>query len=627
MKVLKKHIELLLVQLALVASVQAQNLNFSQYYYTPFLTNPALIAKGNALQLNLGYRQQRSFSGQKYSTPMLSAIVPFLQSKTTTRRAAVGLSVVRDQEGEFLVNQGGMLSLAYNIQLGTLKGYPMQLSLGVQGGFFARRLDLNGFVTSSQITKGVIDNTAATGESFQNSNANILSFASGLYWHITDTDGLPVMFLGVAGHNINEPKGSFLSTSANQSIQMARRLNLIAGYRVFRTNNLSLTPTVQLENLNENLLRGGAWLRYHFGGEQGQLVKAGNVGAGVWYNTNGSATASLELNQPAFFVAISYDMAFANDSRAWQSGSPEIHLGIRKVLHTSTAKEKDRDKDGVPDKADECPKIAGPATTNGCPDGDGDGVADKNDVCPNIAGVAKFNGCPDTDGDGIRDSEDKCPQVAGVAQFNGCPDTDGDGIQDSEDKCPQVAGVARFNGCPDTDGDGVADKDDRCPQIAGLPAYKGCPDTDKDGVPDIDDACPQVAGSKTNKGCPVVDTPTKQRLNKLSIEIRDQAFGYRKSEINPNMIPKLNKLMQELKKNPNITIKVIGHTDHLGEENFNKKLSLQRAQAVEKYLRDKGVTHKIIVKGEGEGKPIAPNTTEAGRRKNRRIDIEFIYEK
>jgi hypothetical protein len=47
----------------------------------------------------------------------------------------------------------------------------------------------------------------------------------------------------------------------------------------------------------------------------------------------------------------------------------------------------------------------------------------------------KFGG-KDTDGDGIYDKDDACPEVAGLKEFNGCPDTDGDGIQDSADACP-----------------------------------------------------------------------------------------------------------------------------------------------------------------------------------------------
>ncbi len=115
--------------------------------------------------------------------------------------------------------------------------------------------------------------------------------------------------------------------------------------------------------------------------------------------------------------------------------------------------------------------------------------------------VLKFGG-KDTDGDGIYDKDDACPEVAGLKQFNGCPDTDGDGIEDSKDSCPQVAGPAEFNGCPDTDGDGIADKDDACPDVAGLKSLNGCPDADGDGITDKADKCPDVKGPKENSGCP-----------------------------------------------------------------------------------------------------------------------------
>jgi outer membrane protein OmpA-like peptidoglycan-associated protein len=83
----------------------------------------------------------------------------------------------------------------------------------------------------------------------------------------------------------------------------------------------------------------------------------------------------------------------------------------------------------------------------GCPDTDGDGIADKDDACPTIAGT--LAGCPDTDGDGIADKDDACPTVAGVAAFKGCPDTDGDGVEDSKDRQPTVVGKPEFEGAAD----------------------------------------------------------------------------------------------------------------------------------------------------------------------------------
>ncbi|HRN36717.1 MAG TPA: OmpA family protein [Flavobacteriales bacterium] len=84
--------------------------------------------------------------------------------------------------------------------------------------------------------------------------------------------------------------------------------------------------------------------------------------------------------------------------------------------------EEDRDGDGVPDKVDRCPDVAGLASLEGCPDRDGDGIADDMDACPDVAGPASFNGCPDTDGDGIPDNLDRCPTAKGPASNNGCPE-------------------------------------------------------------------------------------------------------------------------------------------------------------------------------------------------------------
>lgn len=83
--------------------------------------------------------------------------------------------------------------------------------------------------------------------------------------------------------------------------------------------------------------------------------------------------------------------------------------------------EDDRDKDGVPDKEDNCPDEAGVKALGGCPDRDSDGVADKMDACPDLAGPVNNQGCPDSDGDGIADNVDKCPKVAGVPEMKGCP--------------------------------------------------------------------------------------------------------------------------------------------------------------------------------------------------------------
>ena len=183
-------------------------------------------------------------------------------------------------------------------------------------------------------------------------------------------------------------------------------------------------------------------------------------------------------------------------------------------------------------------------------DRDNDGVADKDDKCPDVAGKPELNGCPDADGDGITDAEDACPDVFGLKEFNGCPDTDGDGIADKDDECPEVAGKPELKGCPDADNDGVADKDDKCPQQAGPKENNGCPwpDRDGDGVLDKDDECPEEAGPASNKGCPEVTQEVQTQLNSFAKTI---LFDVGKSTIRPESATVLNNIVNVLNKYKN----------------------------------------------------------------------------
>lgn len=266
---------------------------------------------------------------------------------------------------------------------------------------------------------------------------------------------------------------------------------------------------------------------------------------------------------------------------------------------------------------------AGIAIKFGGTDTDGDGVFDKDDACPDVAGLKAFNGCPDTDGDGIEDSKDTCPNEAGTAEFNGCPDTDGDGVADNEDKCPTVAGLKSLNGCPDADGDGVTDADDKCPSIAGPAANQGCPypDTDGDGVLDKDDKCPKVKGTVANAGCPEVTEAVQTQLNSYAKTI---LFDTGKSTIKAQSAAVLADIIAILKEYPTSKFTVEGHTDSIGSETSNQKLSESRANAVKDYLTSNGINGtRLSSIGYGEAKPIESNMYRAGRANNRRVEINL----
>lgn len=287
---------------------------------------------------------------------------------------------------------------------------------------------------------------------------------------------------------------------------------------------------------------------------------------------------------------------------------------------------KDTDKDGVPDRSDKCPSTPAGIAVNadGCPvDSDNDGIADYLDKCPSIAGVMPLGGCPDMDGDGIRDSDDNCPDIKGIAALNGCPDRDGDGIKDSEDNCPDVKGEQRFNGCPDRDGDGIMDSEDRCPDAKGSKELKGCPDSDSDGVADLDDRCPLVSGIIENKGCPEIKEETIKVFEKALTGI---TFETGKDVIRKSSFPILDEVVAIMKENPAYILDINGHTDAVGDDAKNLDLSQRRADAVKKYLSDKGVdSSRMAAKGFGETMPVADNNSNSGKAKNRRVEFKVNF--
>ncbi len=213
---------------------------------------------------------------------------------------------------------------------------------------------------------------------------------------------------------------------------------------------------------------------------------------------------------------------------------------------------------------------------------------------------AKEEAPADSDGDGVIDSKDKCPGTpAGVAvDWNGCPkDSDKDGVWDSNDKCPDTpAGAAVDNdGCPrDSDGDGVADYLDKCP-----------------GTP---------AGTKVDKtGCPLpVATVTKEGAYDFGMIYFDTG----KDKIKSASYPILQGVVDYMNANPGVKLEVQGHTDNVGSDKLNQRLSDKRSVAVKKYLVGKGIAaDRLTVKGFGESRPAEDNATKEGRAKNRRIEF------
>ncbi len=251
----------------------------------------------------------------------------------------------------------------------------------------------------------------------------------------------------------------------------------------------------------------------------------------------------------------------------------------------------------------------------------------------------------DKDGDGILDDVDQCPldpeDFDTFEDEDGCPDEDNDqdGIVDLNDACPfvpeDVDGFMDEDGCPDLDNDldGIVDINDQCPNkpedFDGFQDEDGCDDSDNDGdgIADLIDECPfepeVYNNNKDEDGCP--DKEALAQIEGDQIKLNQKVFfKTAKANILAQSFPLLNEVATILQENPQIEIRIEGHTDSRGSDRYNKKLSDRRAASVRTYLLEKGVdASRMNSVGYGEERPIEDNSTEAGRAANRRVEIHI----
>lgn len=246
----------------------------------------------------------------------------------------------------------------------------------------------------------------------------------------------------------------------------------------------------------------------------------------------------------------------------------------------------------------------------------------------------------DNSGNPVKTTRDKeCVQTNSRNQppqlFEECGDVidgDGDGVPDDRDDCPnntprEISRGVDSRGCPvDSDGDGVPDYRDDCPNNTSLEISRGvdsdgCPkDSDMDGVFDYRDKCPGTPlGEPVDAdGCARIDTSYEEVLSS------DITFGFDEYAITEQGRQTLDNIVNEIFSNydkfTNLT--VVGHTDSIGTDEYNQRLSELRAEAVKDYFISRGIpSEKIYAEGRGEFEPKADNETKEGRAINRRVEI------
>jgi len=165
---------------------------------------------------------------------------------------------------------------------------------------------------------------------------------------------------------------------------------------------------------------------------------------------------------------------------------------------------------------------------------------------------------------------------------------------------------------------GGSTKKEVAPAPAPAPVADVCTDSDNDGVCDNVDKCPNTPANVTvdATGCPAAAEVVRVQL--------DVKFDFDKSVVKENSYADIKNLADFMKQYPSTHTTVEGHTDSVGPDAYNQKLSERRANAVKQVLVNQyGVeSSRVQSIGYGETRPVADNKTEAGRAVNRRVEAQ-----
>ena len=134
-------------------------------------------------------------------------------------------------------------------------------------------------------------------------------------------------------------------------------------------------------------------------------------------------------------------------------------------------------------------------------------------------------------------------------------------------------------------------------------------------------AAPAAAAVAPKAATPAAPTAAASKVTYAA----DAFFDFNKSVLKPEGKAKLDDLVGKVKGINLEVIIAVGHTDAIGADAYNQKLSVARSESVKAYLVSKGIEkNRVYTEGKGEKQPVADNKTTEGRAKNRRVEIEVV---
>ena len=307
-------------------TAQAQDMHFTQFNGAPMLLNPALTGNYTGMYRVTGiYRNQWSSVTTPYVTFGGSVDAPLFRDIAVADYLGGGLSIYNDRSGDGnLANLTALGSLAYHKFFGDYSN--KSLSVGLQGGYTQKSIDLSRLYWQDEFFNGGFQ-PGTTGE-LLNPKVKYFTANVGLNWQHATGDNFGYS-IGFAGHNLNQPKESFLKKQNNE-VGLGMRLSGQIGAIWYANTRLSIRPAFlyQTQTAATEMIAGSEF--HYMVGESEIRSDATGVFVGGWYRMGDAAlfTAGLEFKGVRLGFGYDYNVS---DLKVASGGNGGFEITLRYV--------------------------------------------------------------------------------------------------------------------------------------------------------------------------------------------------------------------------------------------------------------------------------------------------------
>lgn len=576
---LKYIIRFLLIPFAFLfifpSLIFSQDPHFTQIGNAPMYVNPGMLAMKSDLQVIANFRSQWI-----YQTINVSGIYPFLKKDSTQRRwGGVGASLFNDQAGTggILQTNGVMAGFAYNLDLKN----ETYLSGGVQLGFFQKKITDHKLTSGNQFDNGVYNPSGDLGIDVKSDGVGLIDAGAGILFYKNQEDKMR-FYAGISLFHLTQPNESF----TNEKSPLPMKISFTGGVKAFNIiKNVEVIPSLLYTNQSAaQEINIGSHVKYNFEAASG-LIKDGYLAFAGWYRLNDAFNLGLEMGLSNYTIGFSYDMNVSGNS-LYNKGAFEIAL----IYHKPMAKKVKKPE--TPKEEDIKPEDVIVTITAKVVDADS-GYALTADI---VLKNKKTDELVQTAKDSVLQ---KILEVGSSYELI----VNKIGYLESRQDI-RISAKLREN------------KDIK-KKIILSKIYIPPPPKPKEVKKSI------VPLPKSGEQPPSAPIAKPVEPKRVKLDLGNALFQTGQFAIAKDSRKNMNKLVNFLVENPKVKMEVAGHTDSTGTDIINDQLSFQRAQTIVNYLITNGISvERLVAKGYGSRKPIAPNDTPRGRSQNRRV--EFI---